>query len=144
MEISSGVRPTASSPRALFVDDDADTRDVYSSVAPVLGWHVYVVSEGPEAVLMATIVRPHVVVLDIRMPQVDGFETLRRLRANRTTQEIPVVLVSASAPRVWADRLARCGCEAFLQKPYDLDTLDRTLRALLPASGELREYRRSG
>jgi len=113
--------------RVLLVEDDEDTRAMYAWAFKAGGWLVQVAVNGHEAVAMAPLFEPDVIVMDLHLPVVDGFEAIRRLREVERTRRIPVVALSG-AERSKAEILARqAGCDAFLAKPF----LPEDLRAFL-------------
>src|ERR1700677_5071739 len=79
----------------LFVDGDADTRFAYQSVAMAEGFGVELAADGKEAITLANVFLPDVIVLASRLPGIDGFEVARRLRASERTRGIPIVIVSS-------------------------------------------------
>jgi CheY-like chemotaxis protein len=116
-------------PRVLVVDDDPAILDVLGEfVGDDLGMAVARASNGAAALEAVAARRPDLVLLDLRMPILDGFEACRRLKADPTTRAIPVVAVSADGNRGAA---LACGCDDFLAKPFDLDAIERVVRRWL-------------
>jgi CheY-like chemotaxis protein len=123
--------PDSSPPQVLVVDDDPSILDILGDfVADELGVDVVRASNGAVALAAAAARRPDLVLLDLRMPVLDGFEACRRLKADPATRAIPVVAVSADGNRAAA--LAG-GCDDFVAKPFDLDAIERVVRRWLPA-----------
>jgi two-component system, cell cycle response regulator DivK len=103
--------------RCLIIDDDLDSREGYAEYLQAYGFEVGTLSRATMAVAEIRRWKPDVVLLDLRMPQMDGWELLRLLRADRVGQMLPVVVLSACS---YADDRARAeaaGCDAFLSKP---------------------------
>jgi CheY-like chemotaxis protein len=100
----------------LLVDDEEDQRELYRQYLEYQGFRVEVAQSGFEALEMALALNPDVVVMDLAMPSLDGFETTRRLKELKNTGSIPVVALTAHGdlPREWA---SDAGCDAFLTKP---------------------------
>jgi CheY-like chemotaxis protein len=123
---TSCVCATSRALSVLFVDDDADTRFAYQTLAAGEGMIVEIACDGNEAIAIANALSPEVIVLDIGLSSpdgLDGFEVARRLRANSLTSAIPIVLLSGhSAPRDYAAVLAS-GCEGHLVKPCSAEAL---------------------
>lgn len=113
MNASSPARP-----RALVVDDVSAERERISSILRDAGWQVQTAASGHDALVHARATPPNIIFLDIVMPQMDGFETCRRLSEDPATRAIPVVFVSSKSQR--ADQLwARMqGGKEVLGKPY--------------------------
>ncbi len=115
----------------LLVDDDESTRELYAWSLRAAGWIVEGVASGEDALLAARLFEPNVIVMDLRLPVVDGLEATRRLKASDVTKDIPVVAFSGFDLEQ-ADRLARqAGCDAFVAKPCAPDDLRALLEKLL-------------
>ena len=111
--------PAQDSPTILVVDDDAALRQVITDCLADDGYHVLTASSGEEALRCVAEAMPALVVMDVMMPGLDGFETLIHLRAQGYAT--PVVLMSAGAPL--AREKAAAAAVPFLAKPFDLDGL---------------------
>lgn len=96
------------------------------------GFNVCEASHGAAALALADTIRPQVILMDLAMVQLDGFETTRRLREHAGTKDAIIVAVTARAFATDRDAAHRAGCDGFISKPYDLATLadvvDRILR----------------
>jgi DNA-binding response OmpR family regulator len=102
----------------LVADDDEDILLLVNTVLERAGYEVVATRDGAEALAAAMQRRPDLVVLDVAMPEVDGLEVLRRLRAHASTTDVPVLLLSA---RVQEDDVKRgfdTGANAYVQKPF--------------------------
>lgn len=84
-------------PRVMIVDDDDDTRELYAWAMRAAGWLVETVPDGKTAILQAASFAPDVIVMDLHLPVLDGYEATRRLRADDATHDIPVVVCTAFA-----------------------------------------------
>ncbi len=123
----------------LIVEDDLDISEMLDSYFRMQGYGVTVVNWGEDGVGMALTQMPDLVILDIRLPDIDGFEVARRLRANRKTQNIPIIFLTEKRER--ADRLQGLSLKAedYITKPFDvqelrlrvLNVLERTRRAAI-------------
>nr|MBA2750119.1 response regulator [Tatlockia sp.] len=76
--------------------------------------------------------RPDLILLDIQLPKVDGFEIVRNLKASPDWKQIPVIAVTAMAMMGDRDRVLAAGANAYMSKPLDLNLLIDTIRAMLP------------
>jgi two-component system, cell cycle response regulator DivK len=125
--------------RALIVDDDEDTRELYAWSLRAAGWLVEAVANGEEVLFVAAAFAADVIVMDLRMPVIDGVEATRRLKANPFTRHIPVVAISGSS-RGQAEALSReAGCEAYVVKPCRPERLRVLLESLVAGRGALSE-----
>jgi CheY-like chemotaxis protein len=115
----------------LIADDDADILLLVRAVLERSGHEVVAASDGAEALASVRARKPDLVVLDIAMPEVDGLEVLRRLRADPTTSELPVVLLSARAQEADVKRGFASGASAYLKKPFSPRELSEHVAELL-------------
>jgi CheY-like chemotaxis protein len=115
----------------LIVDDFEDNRTMYAEFFKFSGYAVVEAADGLEAIDKATSFAPDVVVMDLSLPLLDGWEATKRLKRDPRTQHIPVVVLSGhSLERHW--RSAReAGCDGFLAKPCLPETLLETVRRVL-------------
>jgi CheY-like chemotaxis protein len=118
----------------LVVDDYQDAREMYAEYFGVWGFRVIEASNGAEAVEKATQMIPDVILMDLSLPGVDGWEATRRLKANERTQHIPVVAVTGHALAGYSDSAKKAGCDAFITKPCLPDRLISEVRRLLASS----------
>ncbi|MCB9756538.1 MAG: PAS domain S-box protein [Myxococcales bacterium] len=134
-----GARPTARAivghrpPRrtALVVDDIATNRAVLSNTLEQLGLRTIEAENGEQAVALALAERPDVVFMDLKMPVLDGFAAIRRIRATPIGACMPIVTISASAFEHDRGRSRDTGADAFIAKPFRYDELVATLERLL-------------
>ena len=114
--------------RVLVVDDDAEIREIVATVLEEDGYRVDTASNGAEALRVANESQPDAVILDARMPVMDGWAFLERWRARPAKHRAPVLVISSARDRRTAlDR----GARAYLSKPFDLETLETTLARVL-------------
>lgn len=104
-------------PVILVVDDDHDARWIYSMYLRSRGCRVYTASDGQAAVDKATALSPDLIVLDLAMPKLDGWEAIRLLDRSKLTHDIPVLAISA-VPAAEGSAL-EAGCDAYLSKPCE-------------------------
>ena len=112
--------------RVLLVDDEQDTVEMIAILLERAGADVVAVTSGIAAVEVADLFRPHVLLTDIAMPNMDGFELAAALRAR--ARSCPVVAFSAHAQRSYVQRAKEAGFDAYLIKPVDAPALLATLR----------------
>jgi two-component system, cell cycle response regulator DivK len=114
-------------PHVLLVEDDRDTREMYSRYLSYSGLTVTEASTGRRALDSARGHRPDIVVTDIAMPEMDGLELSRRLRAEKSTRDVPIIAVSGQA----SYRAREAGADVVLEKPCDPDTLLHVIEDVL-------------
>jgi CheY-like chemotaxis protein len=107
----------------LVVDDEPDTVRILCLALQILGHQAQGVSTGTEALQVIADYPPDGVLLDVMMPEMDGFETLHRIRTACGARDLPVVFVTASAEVDLEARAAAAGAQGVLRKPVDLNRL---------------------
>ena|SRR5437764_9650130 len=113
----------------LVVEDDQATRMLLKdTLSEVEGWVVTAVEDGAKALEALNRVQPHLIVLDVNMPGLDGFEVYRLLRERDGLAEVPVLFVTAAPP---ASLNGMTGQHRYLAKPFDVDDLVAGAAALL-------------
>jgi two-component system, cell cycle response regulator DivK len=112
----------------LVVEDNARNMALLRDVLQATGYGTLQASTGREAVALAQAHRPALVLMDIRLPDMDGIEALRLLRANERTASIPVLAVTAQAMAGDRERFLAAGFDGYLSKPIDVDALLATVR----------------
>ena len=134
--------------RVLVVDDSADIRVLIASVLRLAGHQVDEAGGGAEALAMlagdSSAGLPSVVVLDVQMPGMDGWDTLRAIRSNPMTAEVPVVLCTVKGRPEDVALGWDLGCDGYLNKPFGIDELkDEVTAAALRGRAERRSVRES-
>ncbi len=126
----------------LLVEDDPDGRRMYAEWLRTAGFVVEEAHNGLQALERAFDVHPDLIVVDLNIPGIDGFELTRRLRQDERTSDVPVLAVTGYAAfAAEPDRAQRAGCDAVLQKPCSPDLLERALRTLAAERRSAREER---
>jgi two-component system cell cycle response regulator DivK len=120
-------RQPADAPLVLIVDDNEMNRKLARDVLRAAGLRTLEAARGDEAIAAAARHRPDVILLDLRLPDMDGRDVARRLRGGVGTGRIPVVALSAS-PEAGGDRLLQAGFDGYLQKPIDVRAFPEQVR----------------
>jgi DNA-binding response OmpR family regulator len=114
--------------RVLVVDDSEVIRRLIAVNLELEGFEVFLAEDGQECLDVVERVSPDVVTLDVVMPRLDGFATAARLRSGGTTQDLPIVMVTACAQESDLARGRELGVEAYLTKPFEPEELVRAVR----------------
>lgn len=123
----------AKRPLVLIVEDYADTRKMYAKYLKFRGFEVSEARDGAEALQKADAESPDVIVMDLALPRLDGWEATRRLKAKNGTRRIPVIALTGHVLAGHEEVARDAGCDAFLAKPCLPDTLAaEILRVLGP------------
>lgn len=121
-EIANLARGDVAGWTVLIVDDEPDNLAVAQKVLTFGGAEVHTARSGVEGLQALARVRPSFILLDLSMPEMDGWEMLSRLRANPDTQPIPVVALTAHAMAGDRDRVMEAGFDGYIAKPFRLST----------------------
>jgi two-component system cell cycle response regulator DivK len=120
-------------PRVLLVDDYPDAREMYTAYLELSGFDVVEAGDGVEALQRAVDAAPDIILMDLSLPVMDGWEATRRLKADRRTASIPVVALTGHALTGLSEGARRAGCDAFVSKPCLPEDLVREIRTILDA-----------
>ncbi|MDZ8106174.1 MAG: CHASE2 domain-containing protein [Nostoc sp. DedQUE12a] len=126
-----GIRGSA--PQILIVDDDDNHRSMLTSLLQKIGCGILQANDGKHGLQMATEHQPDAIVLDLAMPNMDGFEFMVHLQGNAQTRSIPIIVSTASVLEENRQRSLEAGARAFLPKPLQIDELFNALRSVLKA-----------
>jgi two-component system, cell cycle response regulator DivK len=118
-------------PKILIVDDSADNRDSLSLCLQQKGFEVISARDGKEGVSMAQSEKPDLVLMDLNMPELDGWEATRLLKAAPETEKMPVIAVTAHAMEGDRDRALAAGCADYHTKPVDIPKLQAQIESLI-------------
>ena len=110
-------------PTILVVEDNEMNRDMLCRRLERKGYSVLVAQDGAEGLAVARSRSPDLIIMDLSLPQVDGWEATRRLKADDVTTDIPVIALTAHAMSTDKDRALAAGCDDFDTKPIDFTRL---------------------
>lgn len=121
-------------PILLVVEDDLDVADMLNAYFRAQGYEVLTVNWGEDALKICSTTLPDMIILDIRLPDIDGFEVARRLRNNRRTKDVPIIFLTEKRGR--KDRLhgLELGADDYITKPFDVQELRLRVRNALRRS----------
>lgn len=118
-------------PRVLLVDDYPDAREMYSEYLDFSGFDVIEAANGIEALQRAIDGRPDIILMDLSLPIMDGWEATRRLKSEARTADIPVVAITGHAIAGVSEGAKEAGCAAFVTKPCLPEDLVKEIRRVL-------------
>ena len=121
-------------PLVLVVDDFQDNREMYAEYLAFSGFRVIQAANGKEALDQAFANRPDIIIMDLSLPVMDGWEATRRLKADQRTNAIPVVALTGHAMQGHSKGAIDAGCDSFVAKPCLPDQLVAEIRKMLSAS----------
>jgi CheY-like chemotaxis protein len=122
--------------RILLVEDNEMNRDMLSRRLVRNGYEVVIAIDGQQGVDMALSERPDLILMDMSLPVIDGWEATRRVKANDATRQIPVIALTAHAMAGDREKAMEVGCEDYDTKPVEITRLLGKIAALLtPSAG---------
>lgn len=122
-------------PKILLVEDNEMNRDMLSRRLLRKGFEVVIAEDGALGVARATSESPALILMDMSLPVIDGWEATRRLKADATTAHIPIIALTAHAMSEDRDKAMAAGCDDYDTKPIDLDRLLAKIAGLLEKAG---------
>jgi two-component system, cell cycle response regulator DivK len=108
---------TSARPLLLLVEDFDDAREMYREYLTFSGFRVETASDGQEAIDKARALAPDLILMDLSLPGIDGWEATRLLKADPATRHLPIVALSAHAMAADGERALAAGCDGFIAKP---------------------------
>lgn len=121
-------------PLVLVVDDFDDGREMYASYLRFSGYRVDEAADGREAIAKAFDILPDIILMDLSLPGIDGWQATRQLKNDARTHSIPIVALTGHALEVHSRRALEAGCDAFIVKPCMPTDLLNEMRRILDAS----------
>ncbi len=122
-------------PKILLVEDNEMNRDMLSRRLTRNGFEVVIAVNGQEGVDLATSSKPDLILMDMSLPILDGWEATRQVKANPATKGIPVIALTAHAMVQDKEKALAAGCDEFDTKPVELPRLLEKIKSLLPPAG---------
>ncbi len=118
-------------PKILLVEDNEMNRDMLSRRLEKRGYEVAIALDGAQGVSMAKTEAPDLILMDMSLPVMDGWEATRQIKANPETRSVPVIALTAHAMAGDRDKALEAGCDEYDTKPIQLPSLLEKIQALL-------------
>jgi len=139
------TKPDARPPLVLVVEDYQDAREMYAAYLQFSGYRVAEATDGVEAIAKSIELLPDIILMDLALPKMDGWEATRRLKSDERTKDIPIVALTGHALAGFAEGARVAGCDAFVTKPCLPDALVAEIQRMLASrEGRSQGERRSG
>jgi CheY-like chemotaxis protein len=122
--------------KILIAEDERDIRDLVAFTLRFAGHEVFTASNGEEAVDMAPKVNPDIILMDVRMPRMTGYEACKVMKQNPELKDIPIVFLSAKGQEAEIQQGLDAGAEEYLLKPFAPDQLTSHVKAILAKFGK--------
>jgi CheY-like chemotaxis protein len=113
--------------KILIVDDQVEILERLSHLLKGSGWNVITATNGQEALMKVKLGRPDAIVLDMIMPEMDGFEVARTLKSHPSYRAIPIVAATSLYGRGDRERCLAAGCDDYVAKPFTIEQLEQRL-----------------
>jgi DNA-binding response OmpR family regulator len=117
--------------RILIAEDERDIRELITFTLKFAGHEIYPTSNGEEAYQMASQVLPDLIILDVRMPRMTGYEVCEQIKANTETKDIPVVFLSAKGQESEVKMGIQAGADEYILKPFSPEQLVERVKSIL-------------
>jgi CheY-like chemotaxis protein len=119
--------------KILYVEDNEDNISMLKARLARAGYAVVIATDGAQGVAMAASEQPDLILMDLSLPVLDGWEAVRRIKAAAATARIPIIALTAHAMASDREKALAAGCDDFDTKPVELQSLLGKIRALAPA-----------
>ena len=118
--------------RILVIEDQEDNRRILRDLLSSVGYELIEAENGEDGVAAAAAVRPDLILMDIQLPLLDGYEATRRIKAQSALSAIPIIAVTSYALSGDEDKARAAGCEGYVTKPFSPRELLAKIREYLP------------
>ncbi len=118
--------------RILVIEDQEDNRQIVRDLVTANGYELVEATTGEEGIQMAAQERPDLILMDIQLPGIDGYEVTRRIKANAQLRQIPIIAVTSYALSGDDKKAFAAGCDGYVTKPYSPRLLLAKIREYLP------------
>lgn len=117
--------------KVLIIEDNPEIRENTSEILELNGYVVITCDNGREGIIAALNEKPDIILCDILMPEVNGYQVIRELRANPLTEKIPFIYVTASGEKSEVKMAMELGANGYVRKPYDVKELIEAIKKAL-------------
>ena len=115
----------------LYIEDNAENRLLVRRILEAEGYSMIEATDGPTGLELAIQKQPDLILLDINLPEIDGYDLAGRFRNAPGLQQVPILAITANAMKGDRERTLEAGCDGYIQKPIDVDRLPEQVRAAL-------------
>ena len=115
----------------LYIEDNIDNRTLIRRILTAEGYDLKEAGNAGEALQMLSLLRPDLILMDINMPDVDGYKLTTQIRAMSGFESVPIVALTANVMRGDRERSLEAGCDGYIQKPIDIDLLPQQIERYL-------------
>jgi two-component system cell cycle response regulator DivK len=120
--------------RILYIEDNHENRLLVRRILEAEGYSMIEATDGPTGLEAAAQMQPDLILLDINLPEIDGYDLARRFRNTPGLQQVPILAITANVMKGDRERTLNSGCDGYIQKPIDVDRLPQQIRTALRKS----------
>ncbi len=117
--------------RILYIEDNPDNRLLVRRVLQVEGYTIFEAVDGHEGLTKAAELQPDLILMDINLPEIDGYEVTARLKQLPGMSRVPIIAVTANVMKGDREKTLAAGCDGYIQKPIDIDLLPSQIESFL-------------
>jgi len=122
--------------RVLYIEDNPDNMILVKRVLEIEGYEVLSAATGREGLVKALRDRPDIIITDINLPDIDGYEITNNLKKDKATAHIPVVAMTANVMQKDRENVFGAGCDGYITKPIDVDELPEQIESFLKGASK--------
>ncbi|MCK5228677.1 MAG: response regulator [Desulfobulbaceae bacterium] len=119
------------SKKILIVEDNQDNRELLIKILKVKGFRIIEAVDGEDALQKVSVERPDLILMDISIPKIDGYEVTRRLKNQPDFQDIPIIALTAHAMKGDREKASKAGCDGYITKPINIRELPNQIIGFL-------------
>jgi len=117
--------------RILYIEDDPGNRMLVRRILEAEGFSIMEATDGPAGLEIAAQMQPDLILLDINLPEIDGYDLAKRFRDTPGLQQVPILAITANVMKGDRERTLEAGCDGYIQKPIDVDQLPEQIKTAL-------------
>jgi two-component system cell cycle response regulator DivK len=117
--------------RILYIEDNHENRLLVRRILEAEGYSMIEATDGPTGLEVAAQMQPDLILLDINLPEIDGYDLARRFRTTPGLEQVPILAITANVMQGDRERTLEAGCDGYIQKPIEVDRLPDQVRAAL-------------
>jgi two-component system cell cycle response regulator DivK len=117
--------------KVLYIEDNRDNRMLVRRILQFEGYQVLEAENGPQGIEVALEEQPDLILVDINMPDMDGYEVTRRLKAMAQFRDVAIIALTAKVMKGDREKTLAAGCSGYIQKPIDIDLLPKQIATFL-------------
>jgi two-component system cell cycle response regulator DivK len=122
--------------RILYIEDDPGNRMLVRRILEAEGFSIMEATDGPAGLEIAAQMHPDLILLDINLPEIDGYDLAKRFRDTPGLQRVPILAITANVMKGDRERTLEAGCDGYIQKPIDVDQLPEQVKTALQKNCE--------